>query len=70
MTGSYIGLFTIFLLDNANQIPLLNRLPPLTLWFIPSIIGIPFLFRSLSHYTPKRDLYRKRVGSVPQKEVN
>ncbi len=53
MTGSYVGLVTAFLVDNSHAIPLVNRLPAVAYWFLPGIIGLPFLVRSLSRYTPK-----------------
>jgi hypothetical protein len=54
MTGSYVGLMTAFLVDNSHAIPLVNRLPAEAYWFLPGIIGLPFLVRSLYHYAPKR----------------
>ena len=53
MIGSYIVLLTGFYVDNAHLIPLLNQLPQLTFWFLPTVIGIPFIVRSISHYAPK-----------------
>lgn len=69
MIGSYAGLLTAFLVDNANQIPLLNRLPEITYWFIPGVISVPFLLRSLSRYTPNRKnaqmiLLKKRAADA------
>ena len=54
MIGSYVGLITAFLVDNAHAIPLVKLLPTEVYWFIPGIIGLPFLVRSLSRYTPGR----------------
>jgi multisubunit Na+/H+ antiporter MnhF subunit len=51
--GSYIVLLTGFYVDNAHLIPLLNRLPPLTFWVLPTVIGIPFIVLSLSRFAPK-----------------
>ena len=51
--GSYIVLLTGFYVDNAHLIPLLNRLPQLTFWVLPTVIGIPFIVRSISRFAPK-----------------
>jgi hypothetical protein len=51
--GSYIVLLTGFYVDNAHLIPLLNQLPPLTFWVLPTVIGIPFIVLSLSRFAPK-----------------
>ena len=53
MIGSYIVLWTAFYVDNAHLIPLLNQLPSLTFWVLPSLIGLPFIVLSLSHFVPK-----------------
>jgi hypothetical protein len=64
MIGSYIGLLTAFLVDNGDQIPFVNSLPVLAFWFIPGIIGLPFLVRSLLRYTP----LTKNVARLPGRE--
>jgi Ca2+/Na+ antiporter len=51
--GSYIVLLTGFYVDNAHLIPLLNQLPQLTFWVLPTVIGIPFIVRSISRFAPK-----------------
>jgi hypothetical protein len=51
--GSYIILLTGFYVDNAHLIPLLNQLPQITFWVLPTVIGIPFIVRSISHFAPK-----------------
>ncbi len=53
MIGSYIVLLTGFYVDNAHLIPLLNQLPQLTFWVLPTVIGIPFIVRSISRFAPK-----------------
>src|SRR5258708_7656652 len=50
--GSYIVLLTGFYVDNAHLIPLLNQLPQLTFWVLPTVIGIPFMVRSISRFVP------------------
>jgi len=53
MIGSYIVLLTGFYVDNAHLIPLLNQLPQIMFWVLPTVIGIPFIVRSISRYAPK-----------------
>ncbi len=52
MIGSYIVLWTAFFVDNAHLIPLLNQLPPLIFWVLPTVIGIPFIVLSISRFVP------------------
>lgn len=47
MAGSYIALLTGFYVDNGPQIPLWNRLPHWSYWFIPAAVGIPLTWRAL-----------------------
>ena len=53
MIGSYIVLWTAFYVDNAHLIPLLDQLPPVTFWVLPSLIGFPFILLSISRFMPK-----------------
>jgi hypothetical protein len=53
MIGSFVVLWTAFYVDNAHVIPLLNQLPPLTFWVLPSVIALPFLVMSISRFAPK-----------------
>ncbi len=53
MIGSYVILWTAFYVDNAHLIPLLNQLPQLTFWILPTVIALPFLVLSLSRFAPK-----------------
>ncbi|GAA0440757.1 DUF2306 domain-containing protein [Lentibacillus halophilus] len=43
MAGSYIGIVTAVLVVNGADIPLINHIPSLLLWFIPTIIGTPII---------------------------
>lgn len=52
MIGSYVVLLTGFYVDNAHLIPLLNQLPQLTFWVLPTVIGIPFIVLSISRFVP------------------
>ena len=68
MIGSYIVLWTAFYVDNAHLIPLLNQLPALTFWILPSLIGLPFIMLSISRFAPKtvghKQLYKASKGGI------
>jgi hypothetical protein len=40
---SYILMLTAFYVDNGPHLPLWNRLPPSTHWYLSSVIGLPVL---------------------------
>jgi|SRR5690348_3055540 len=63
MIGSYIVLWTAFYVDNAHLIPGLSQLPPLTFWVLPTLIGIPFIIVSISHFVPNRGAPSSRSPS-------
>jgi hypothetical protein len=65
--GSYIVLLTGFYVDNAHLIPLLNQLPPLTFWVLPTVVGIPFIVLSLSRFAPSSPL-RTESNAMKQEE--
>jgi uncharacterized membrane protein len=53
MGGSYIALLTGFYVDNGPNLPLWDRLPPVSFWFLPSLIGLPIVLRALArHHRP------------------
>ncbi|WP_036659570.1 hypothetical protein [Paenisporosarcina sp. HGH0030] len=54
MLGSYIGIFTATLVVNIHRIPLLNELPVLIFWFLPTIIGTPIIFKIGKKYRPAK----------------
>lgn len=47
MAGSYIALLTGFYVDNGPQLPLWDRLPHVTYWLLPAVIGVPITWRAL-----------------------
>jgi uncharacterized membrane protein len=47
MCISYIAMLTAFYVDNGPHLPIWNLLPPLTFWFLPSIVGVPLLARAI-----------------------
>jgi hypothetical protein len=50
MCGSYIGVITAVLVVNSDRLPGLNQLPSLLFWFIPTLIGTPFIIRTQRRY--------------------
>lgn len=44
---SYIAMLTALYVDNGPHLPLLDRLPSLTFWLPPSVVGIPVTIRAL-----------------------
>jgi uncharacterized membrane protein len=48
MGGAYIALFTGFYVDNGRHLPLLDRLPGLAYWLLPSLVGVPRILRALA----------------------
>lgn len=55
MLGSYIGIVTATIVVNVHKIPVLNELPPLLFWLLPTIIGTPLIFKVGEKYkTPKK----------------
>jgi len=57
MGGSYIALLTGFYVDNGPFLPLWNRLPHLTYWLLPSIVGAPLIWWALRRFHAR---YRAR----------
>src|SRR5699024_1293632 len=51
MAGSYIGIVTAVLVVNGTNIPLINQVPSLLLWFIPTIIDTPIIFLVNKRYS-------------------
>jgi hypothetical protein len=43
----YVAMLTAFYVDNGAHLPLWDRLPPLSFWFLPSVIGAPITARAL-----------------------
>lgn len=48
--GSYIGIVTAILVVNHEYFPGVNQLPQLALWFLPTVIGTPFIVRVTLKY--------------------
>jgi hypothetical protein len=54
MGVSYIVLLMAFYVDNGPHLPLWQLLPPIAFWLLPSLIGLPLLFRALVSLQGKR----------------
>jgi hypothetical protein len=48
MATSYVALFTGFYVDNGPNLPLWDRLPPISFWVLPSLVGLPLTLRALA----------------------
>lgn len=57
MLGSYIGIVTATLVVNIPRIPTLSQMPILLFWFLPTIIGTPFIFKVGKKYTSKKSKF-------------
>jgi len=51
MAGSYVVLVTAFYVDNGPFLPVWSRLPHVSYWLLPSIVGIPATWIALRRYT-------------------
>ena len=45
---SYVALLTAFYVDNGPHLPLWDRLPTITFWVAPALIGAPVILRALT----------------------
>ncbi len=44
---AYTAMLTAFYVDNGPHLPLWDRLPALTFWFLPSVIAAPVIARAI-----------------------
>lgn len=54
MLGSYIGIITATIVVNIGKVPVLNELPVLLFWFLPTIIGTPMIAAVSKKYASKK----------------
>jgi hypothetical protein len=47
MGTGYVAMLTAFYVDNGPHLPLWDRLPPLTFWFLPAVVGAPLITRAV-----------------------
>jgi hypothetical protein len=46
---AYVAMLTAFYVDNGPHLPLWDRLPVITFWLLPSVIGAPIIARAIVH---------------------
>lgn len=63
MGGSYILMLTAFLVDNGQFLPGWRELPHLALWFVPSVLGLPFLINALVRHALVT-AYDRQAGQI------
>ena len=51
---AYIAMLTAFHVDNGPHLPVWDRLPPLTFWFLPSVVGAPVVIRAIARARARR----------------
>jgi hypothetical protein len=54
MGVGYVAMLTAFYVDNGPHLPLWDRLPPITFWFLPSAIGAPIIIKAVAHHRAMR----------------
>jgi hypothetical protein len=64
MGGSYIALLTGFYVDNGPFLPLWNRLPHLTYWLLPSLVGVPLIQVALRRFQQRSVMNSLRQPAV------
>jgi len=64
MGGSYIALLTGFYVDNGPFLPLWNRLPHVSYWLLPSLIGVPLIWSALRRFRMKSPLPKTRQSFI------
>ena len=62
MSTSLIALFTAFYVDNGPNLPVWDRLPPLSFWVLPSAVGLPLMLRALARHAPSRTHAGRKPG--------
>jgi hypothetical protein len=67
----YVAMLTAFFVDNGPHLPLWDRLPHVTFWFLPSLIGGPIIARAVirARYaranTPPRPTEQQAQSATP-----
>lgn len=47
MGVGYVAMLTAFYVDNGPHLPLWDKLPTLTFWFLPAVVGAPLIIRAV-----------------------
>jgi uncharacterized membrane protein len=69
MGGSYIALLTGFYVDNGPFLPLWDRLPHITYWVLPSLVGVPLIWFAspliMTRCSSNPDSFASRQSNLP-----
>lgn len=65
MGGSYTAMLTAFYVDNGKHLPLWDKLPTAAFWVLPSLIGIPLIWRAVHKYGATRPVGHHAGGREP-----
>ena len=63
---AYTAMLTAFYVDNGPHLPLWDRLPPLTFWFLPTAVGAPIITRAV--LTRRREHGRTASGQTTDRK--
>lgn len=64
MGASYAVLITAFYVDNGPKLPLVNQLPAVAFWTLPSLIAVLLLVRAVRRYTHLTADVRAALGAL------
>lgn len=54
MSGSYVAMLTAFYVDNGPRLPIWELLPPISFWFLPTLVAAPLVARALIRHSRAR----------------
>jgi hypothetical protein len=63
MGTGYVAMLTAFYVDNGPHLPLWDRLPSLTFWFLPSAIGAPIIAAAIHAARSRRRVQAPRSAA-------
>jgi hypothetical protein len=66
MSSSYVVLLTAFYVDNGPHLPLYDRLPVITFWVGPSLVGLPLVVRALRRHAQLASDIRGTVRALAE----
>jgi hypothetical protein len=64
MGGSYIALLTGFYVDNGPFLPLWDRLPHITYWLLPSLVGVSLIWVAVRRFQKRPVLNSSPLPAV------
>jgi hypothetical protein len=64
MGAAYVAMLTAFYVDNGPRLPLLDHLPVLAFWLLPSAIGAPIIARAVIRARRAASEPRGRQGAA------